>query len=188
MTRPGTIRITAALVPSALLLHEAVYAVAGAADTGSHGYLAEALPILAVLVGALIVAALILPSLRFDAARGASAAVLRPFVIALALVGLFVVQEGVEIALLGGGLGQLATVLAASWLLLPLSLLLGALGAALVEGLERAGARIARLIGTSRRRRPRRAPIARPASLSTRGRRTSPLAFGIARRPPPSLA
>jgi hypothetical protein len=190
MARVGLIRVAAALVPSALLLHEAVYIVAGGAEAAAHGYLAKVLPVVAVLVGSLVVAALLLPAIRAgrEGQVGAGAAVFRPFAIAIALVGLFVAQEGVEIVLLGGGLGQLAAVLAGSWLLLPLALLLGALGAGVVEVLERAGACIARLIGPTPGQLHRRTSSARPASLQTRGRRTSPLAFGIARRPPPSLA
>jgi hypothetical protein len=191
MARLGLLRVAAALLPAALLLHEAVYAVGGEADTGSHGYLAEVLPLLAVLGGSFAVAALLLPGLRGGAGSedGPVAAVLRPVAIALALLALFLIQEGAEIALLGGGVEQLAAVMAASWLLLPVALLLGALGAAYADWLGRAGLRLAVLIAGSGRPRPRRRPAGARRTPATRRavHLFSPLAFGLARRPPPAL-
>jgi hypothetical protein len=187
MRRLSWLRVAAALLPAALLMHEAVYAFADAPDTGSHTYLAEALPLLAVLGGSLLLAALLLPALQ-PRNDGDGAAAARPFAIALALVTLFALQEGTEIMLLGGGVGQLVAVLTTAWLLLPLALLLGSAGAAAVEALARAGAGIARLVRSRDRRHPRRPTQVRLASFSARGRRFSPLAFGIACRPPPSLA
>lgn len=182
----SSIRVAAALLPAALLLHEGAYGFAGSREIGAHGYLAAILPLVALVGGSLLIAALLLPTLRPRADVGGAAA-LRPFTIALALVALFAVQEGTEIVLLGGGLGQLVALLAGSWLLLPLALLLGAGGAAIVTALERAGAEIARLLGVSGRplRRLRRSSARRPPAMRVRTERSSPLAFGLARRPPP---
>lgn len=182
----SSVRVAAALLPAALVLHEGAYGFAGSREIGAHGYLAAILPLIALVGGSLLMAALLLPALRPRADVGGTAA-LRPFSIALALITLFAVQEGTEIVLLGGGLGQLVALLASSWLLLPLALLLGAGGAAIVAALERAGAEIARRLGVCGEplghRSRARVPRLRPAQA--RRHTFSPLAFGLARRPPP---
>jgi hypothetical protein len=181
-----SIRLAAVLVPAALLLHEGVYLFAGSPDTGTHGYLATALPVLALLAASLVAASLLLPIMRPRSDAGAAGA-LRPFLIAGTLLALFGIQESAEILLFGGGLGQLAAVLTGSWLLLPLALLLGTLGTALADGLERAGEHLAALVRARPEQARRRSGGARLTSLHTVGWRSSPLAFGIACRPPPSL-
>jgi hypothetical protein len=186
MKRLTSIRIAAALLPATLLLHEAVYLAAGSPDTGSHGYLETFLPVIAVGGVSLLVAALLLPSLQGGGDQSVAVVALRPVSIAFALILLFSVQELAEIALLGGGISQLATVLGASWLLLPLALLCGTLGTALVDTLERLGEEIARFV--TRRSKPmrsRRTPRGRCAPPLAEARCISPLAFGLARRPPP---
>jgi hypothetical protein len=185
MRRPALLGLAAVLLPSALVLHETVYAVTGQAATADqHGYLAHALPLIGAGAGSLAVAALLLPVLGLGQ-RGERTR-LRPFSIALALIALFGVQESVEAFALGGGIAQLAAAFVAGWLLLPASIALGAVGATAIEWLERAGNGLARLLAP-RRPGPVRgaphppAPSRPPASLG----RLSPLAFGLARRPPP---
>lgn len=189
MRRPGLIGLAAVLLPSALVLHETVYAVTGeaGATAAQHGYLADALPLIAAAAGSLAVAVLLLPALGLGGDGDRTK--LRPFSIALALIALFGMQESVEAFALGGGIGQLASAFAAGWLLLPASIALGAIGAAAIEWLERAGDDLARLLGARRRPSARResqaaAPIRPGASFQA----LSPLAFGLARRPPPLAA
>lgn len=191
MRRPALYGLAAVLLPSALAVHEAVYLVNGeaAATASQHGYLAHAVPLIAAAAGSLAAAALLLPALGLGGGEACGRSRLRPFTIALALVALFGVQESVEAFALGGGAAQLAAAFAAAWLLLPLTIALGALGATVIEWLERAGEGLARLLGTLRRRpaagaRPRRA--ARPGTASLP--RLSPLQFGLASRPPPQAA
>lgn len=184
MRHPGKLGVAAVLLPSALVLHETVYALAGPAPAVSHGYLSQALPLVGAAAASLAIAALLLPALGLGG-RGERTR-LRPFSIALALVATFVVQESIEAFALGGGVSQLASAFAAAWLLLPASIALGAVGAAAIEWIERGGDGLARLLGARRR------PVARRARRLVRSRRTgvalprlSPLAFGLARRPPP---
>lgn len=177
------IRLTAALLPSALLLHEGAYALSGAPRGGSHTYLELALPLLAALAGVLALASLLLPLL--GAGDGARMAPSTPFAFAGGLVAVFTVQELTEAVLLGGGAAGLAGALASAWLLLPLALLLGLLTAAAVEALERTG----ELLLAARLREPHRRSQER-ARVASGGMRawtaaSSPLAFGLARRPPP---
>jgi hypothetical protein len=184
MRRLTSIRLAAVLLPSSLLLHEGAYALAGGVSGRSHDYFALFLPILAVAAVSLAVAAILLPALGFGV--GDDRVRSRPFAIALALIVLFAVQEGAEALLFGGGAAQVATAVAAAWALLPLALMLGVVGAGLIELLERAGDRLARLLERRRQPRPRPVNAPRPAALNrTSFAAGSPLAFGLARRPPP---
>lgn len=179
------LRLGALLLASALLLHEGVYAAAGGGERASHGYLELAIPALVALAASLILASLLLPLL--GAARGAPAAPAAPLALATALVALFGVQEATEALLLGGGASELLRALTSAWLLTPLALLLGALITAAVLWLGHAERALCELLGPTRRR------ARRPARRAGRGAaeipvRTAiaPMAFGIARRPPPT--
>lgn len=187
MRRPGKIGIAAVLLPSALVLHETVYGITGSAPAVSHGYLAHALPLIGAAAASLAIAALLLPALGLGGDGDRSR--FRPFSIALALIAMFAVQESVEAFALGGGISQLASAFAAAWLLLPVSIGLGAIGATAIEWIERGGETLARILGVRAR------PVVRGARRLARRRRDgialprlSPLAFGLACRPPPQPA
>ncbi len=187
MSRLTAIRLAAVLLPGSLLLHEGVYALAGGIDRSAHDYFTLLVPIIVAGAASLAVAALLLPALGFR--RGGDRVHSRPFAIALGLIALFVVQEGAEAVIFGGGAEQLAAALTASWALLPLAFVFGVFGAGAIELLERAGAGLARLLGQHRPRpvRPPRAP--RPAIFNpVTSPASSPLAFGLASRPPPLSA
>jgi antitoxin (DNA-binding transcriptional repressor) of toxin-antitoxin stability system len=178
-------RIAAVLAPGTLLLHQLAYAVAGGGLAGPHHYLEVLAPL--ALVGA---ASLALGSL-LPSALGRGDGRPQPFVplaLAAALLGIFIAQESVEAALLGGGSAGLAASLSVAWLAPPLALLLGAIGGGLLIALDRAGRAIAAVVAAraTRPRRPR--PAAAPASPSIASLACSGLSFGFARRPPPMLA
>lgn len=175
-------RVAAALVPAALLLHEVVYAVSGDGNRGSHAYLHLAVPALAVVVASVATASLILPLL--GARDGGRSRRATPLALAAALVAIFAFQELTEACLLGGGPAAFGAALAAAWLLPPVALLFGALAASAICWLERTGELLLagrRAVRSTARPRPGRC-TPRPGLWSSR---LSPLAFGLARRPPP---
>lgn len=181
------LRLIATLIPGSLLLHESVFAISGGGMRASHNYLELLLPIATAVAASAAFAALLVPLLRRGASDG-EAGPGAPLALAAALIGIFVLQESVEALLLGGGSAAFAADLAAAWLLLPTALLLGATAATLIHSLERGSTLILRLAAGSRPRR-RRAP-GRKVPVGSESHRTtiSPLAFGLARRPPPRLA
>ncbi|HKJ37097.1 MAG TPA: hypothetical protein VKA36_11060 [Solirubrobacterales bacterium] len=178
------LRLIAALVPAGLLLHEGTYALSGGPRVGSHGYLELAVPLLVPLAGGLALASLLLPLI--GATRGSSRAALTPFALAGGLIAVFAAQELIESLLFAGGLAAFGEALAAAWLLLPLALALGLLAVWLIEALDRTGELL--LEAVSRRRPAGAAPdpaAPAPAWDSQGPAGLSPLAFGLARRPPP---
>lgn len=176
------LRLAAVLLPSGLLMHEAVYALAGSGDRVSHGYLALALPLLTALGVSLGLASLLLPLLGTAPLRRSAG--LTPLALAGSLVAIFVAQELSEALILGGGVADLVSALAAAWLLAPLALLFGLLAAAAAHSLDLIGEALWVLLrcrDRSARPRATRAPAPRPPRFA----RLDPLAFGLARRPPP---
>ncbi len=180
------LRLLATLPPAALLLHEGAFAISGGGLRASHGYLELAVPLVAALTASAAVAAIIAPLLarRGDPRQPSRA----PLSLAAALIGIFVFQELVEAALLGGGLAGLGAALAAAWALPPLALVLGSCVAALILGLERTSELLLHLVGPASRLGGRPPVAPRPPASELRGPAISPLAFGLARRPPPPAA
>jgi hypothetical protein len=183
------LRLASLLAIAAFTLHQLRYLLAYGGDSGralgeqGHDYLAPALPVLA----ALALAAVLATALRARLGSGAGAGSLRKRALfcAAGLLAIYAGQELVEGALAGGHAGGAAALLTAGgWLALPLSLALGlvvALAVRLLEGVE---------VLLARRLAPRPAP--RAPRIHGRPRReqggnlvSSPLAFGLARRPPP---
>jgi hypothetical protein len=177
------LRLAAALIPAALALHEGVYALSGGGFGNVHSYYAVALPVAVTAAAAVALAALLLPLLvggDRDSRR------LAPLAAAGGLALIFAAQELSEALLVGGGSATLGAALASAWLLPPLALLLGALVVAAVDWLGRAGElllALSRRAGGARRDRDRAGGTG-PRSPSFPA--ISPLAFGLARRPPPS--
>ena len=177
-----TIRLAAILLPAALLLHELAYVIGGGGMIVAHHYLEIVVPLGGALAVSLAVAALVLPSLG---SSGGGPQLHAPFVLALALIGIFVGQEATEAVLMGGGLEGLAASAAVAWLAPPLALLLGALTSALVAWLERTGELLATPRSKGRAGKTWTASPA-PAGPSVPDLACSCLAFGFARRPPPA--
>lgn len=174
-------RLAALLLPAAVALHEAAYAIVGGGGLGAHGYLATAVPLLFAVAVSLALASVILPALgrANDVARSA------PFAFAGALICIFVSQELAEALLFGGGWQGFAASASVAWLAPPLALLLGGLASALIFPLARAAEAVAGL------RRETATPSGRgiltlaPRSAPPRRAACSGLRFGFARRPPP---
>lgn len=180
------VRLAAALLPAALLLHECAYLLVAESAPSVHGYLGTAVPWIGAMTASLVAAALLMPLLR-PRCPVTSAGVDRraPFALAAALVGIFVVQELAEGLLLGGGAEALAGALAAAWVVLPLALGFGMLAAAAIESMERGAVAMAGLLAPRISLGPRNAHALAPRSATPAVLSHAPLAFGLARRPPP---
>jgi hypothetical protein len=184
------VRLAAILALGAFALHQLRYLIAfwgsssGELAQQGHRYMSELLPPLAVLVLAGAIATLIRGSEGASPTRTPLAR--RIAVFAAALLAIYVGQECIEGILAAGHPAGPSAVLAhGGWIALPLAVAIGALSALLarfLEGVERAIAVV------HARRSPRsRAPAARGRALPARRLLlpSTPLAFGLARRPPP---
>lgn len=105
---------------------------------------------------------------------------------ALGIVAVFCAQELIEGALVAGHAGGLAAIFSSGgWAAVPLAALFGLLAALVDRGIEGVEARLAT---------PSASLAAVGPTIRTRaveaflGRRRSPLALGLARRPPPALS
>jgi hypothetical protein len=181
------VRLAAILAVGAFALHQLRYLIAPGASSSaalsSHGYMTDLLAPIAVLVLAAAVATLI---------RGTEGALpegaplgRRIVVFGVALLAIYVGQESLEAILATGHPASPAAMLAGGgWIALPLALTIGALGALLTRALEAVERAIAIVHAEQARSRP---PLVRGRALAARRLRltSSPLAFGLARRPPP---
>jgi hypothetical protein len=183
------VRLAALLAVGAFALHQLHYLIAfggspsgGTADP-SHGYFTDLLAPIAVLVLAAALATLIrgtegAPQIRASLPR-------RIAVFGVALFAIYAGQESLEgILATGHNFGIAALLADGGWIALPLALGIGALLAVIaraLEGVERAIA----VVHAARQR--RRAPAVRGRALPARATAltAAPLAFGLARRPPP---
>lgn len=179
------VRIAAALLPAALVLHEGAYALGGGELTGTHGYLERGAPLIVALVASLLLAALLGPLLGARPNSGPERRA--PIALAGSLLAIFFTQELFESLVLGGGTAALTAALAIFWLALPFALVFGTLAAQLIVWLERAGDALAAL-AAGLPTMPRRDGSQQPPALLLRSFSPSPLAFGLARRPPPDRA
>jgi hypothetical protein len=188
-------RSAALIALAALAVHQLRYLAAygsGAHDEllrQGHAYLSQVVPILIGFCVATLAATLIRAALRATATGSSAIAPLRlrVLVYAVAIVSVFAVQETTEGLLVAGHTAGIAAVLGAGgWLALPLATFFGALCAALDGGLAKLESLLTKAVLPLRRP---RAPRRQGAIVS----RTSvplaslPLAFGLARRPPPLL-
>jgi hypothetical protein len=185
------LRLAAILALGAFALHQLRYLIAYGDSASSelahqgHGYLAGAVPVLVVFGVSTMIATLI---------RGWRGAELSgaPFTrrlatLALALLAIYALQESAEGLLAAGHPGGIDALLAdGGWLALPLALAIGALSALLVRALDRVEVAI-----HSRRERRQ---VSRPprvgghtSAYNPTKLASTPLAFGLARRPPPPV-
>jgi len=198
LARPTpTARAAALLALGALAVHELRYLLAYGAHSQAamasqgHGYLGELAPALLVFALSLIAGRVVAAaSGRRESLDGTGAAG-GTLTFGAALVAIFAIQELAEGAVFAGHAAGLAAVFAGGgWLAVPVALAIGRLCACadrFLAGTERALARQAL------RRRSRRAPRAPAQGLVPRSSdrvalAASPLAFGLARRPPPGLS
>lgn len=182
------VRLAALLAVGAFALHQLRYLIAlgGSSErlSQAHGYMSDLLAPIAVLILAAVVATLIRGT---EGAAPARAPLARRIAIFTgALLAIFVGQESLEaLVAMGHPAGPAALLADGGWIALPLALAFGALSALLARLLEG----VERVIAFAHTRRPRRSrpPAARGRALPARTLRlsSSPLAFGLARRPPP---
>lgn len=181
------VRLAAILAVGAFALHQLRYLIAsGAASSAgpsAHGYMTELMAPIAVLVLAAVMATLIRGTEGALPARAPLGQ--RIAVFSLALLAIYVGQESLEAILSTGQVANLAAVLAAGgWVAIPLALTLGALGALLARALEV----VERVIAVVHAERVRSRPPAvtgRAHPVRSISLLSAPLAFGLARRPPP---
>ena len=193
--RHGAVPRSAALIALAALgVHQLRYLLAyggGAHEElarQGHGYLFGALPILIGFAVATIAAGLLRAALTSSPAPALASVRCRAAVYAGAVLAVFAVQETTEGALFAGHASGLAAVLGAGgWLALPLALLFGSLCALLDGGLARIERSIAAAAGSPQTRRWQ-LRTARVTSWRGTPLPSRPLAFGLARRPPPALS
>jgi hypothetical protein len=183
------LRLASLLALGAFGVHQLRYLLAYGGDSGralgeqGHDYLASALPVLA----ALGLAALLATALRVRLGPGLSQTSWsgRILFCSAALLAIYSGQELLEGVLAAGHPGGAAALVGAGgWIALPLTVAFGfllALAMRLLEGIEVV---LSRLASRPRAARP---PRVRGAARGERRANplSSPLAFGLARRPPP---
>jgi hypothetical protein len=190
--RQSSLPRSAALIAlAALAVHQLRYRLAygsGAHEElarQGHGYLTQALPVLTGFAVAILAAGVVRAALRAPRHPAIAPPRLRALIYAASIALAFTVQETVEGLLFAGHASGIAAIFGGGgWLALPLALLFGALCAALDGGLTKLETRIAE----ANRQAPRlRAPRRHRAAVSRRATPLAarPLAFGLARRPPP---
>ena len=195
MNRPrrhGSIARSAALIAlAALAVHQLRYLLAYGSDAHTellrqgHAYLFQSLPVLIGFGLSTIAAGLVRAVLRGPAGTAIASHRLRALLYATSIAAVFAVQETAEGLLFAGHASGMAAVFGAGgWLVLPLAILFGALCAALDGGFAKLESLVARVESPlPRPRAPRRHG---PAGSRTAVPLASlPLAFGLARRPPP---
>jgi hypothetical protein len=192
----GSIPRSAALIAlAALAVHQLRYLLAyGSASheelsRQGHAYLTQALPLLVGFAAAALLAGLLKAAVGPVPRRTALAQPrLRTLGYGASIVSVFAVQETIEGLLFAGhGSGAAAVLGAGGWLALPLAGLFGALCAAVDRGLAKLEALVAPGAPPApRRRAPRR--LGAPARRLLAPLASLPLAFGLARRPPPLSA
>ncbi len=184
-------RSAALIALAALAVHQLRYLLAYGSDAHTellrqgHAYFFQSLPVLIVFGLSAIAASLVTAVLRGPAGTAIESHRLRALLYATSIAAVFAVQETAEGLLFAGHASGIVAVFAAGgWLVLPLAMLFGALCAALDGGLAKLESLVAR--AESRLSRPRA-----PRRHRATGSRTAvplaslPLAFGLARRPPP---
>lgn len=157
-----------------------------------HDYLGSALPVLAALVLSGLAAGIVRAALGRGSAASRPAASpesrrARWALLSAAVLIVFAGQETIEGALSAGHPGGLASVLSeGGWTALPFALAVGGLCALLDRGLVT----LERVIAAPGLRRRPAAPARpmRPRVVGLTPLAAAPLAFGIARRPPPVSA
>jgi hypothetical protein len=190
--RHGSTPRSAALIAlAALAVHQLRYLLAFGSDAHTellrqgHAYLFQSLPVLIGFGLSAIAAGLLRAVLRGPAGTAIESHRLRALLYASSIAAVFAVQETAEGLLFAGHASGIAAVFAAGgWLALPLAMLFGGLCAALDGGL----AKLESLVARSELRRPRPRAPRRHRATSSRAAvplASLPLAFGLARRPPP---
>jgi hypothetical protein len=175
----AVIRTSALIALGAFVVHQARYV--GHDDGGVHGYLGTVLPVLVVLGASGIAGTLASTVRRGRAARRGPAGWLFCSAVLLAVFSLQETAEGMLSATQPAGIAGLFG--RGGWVAVPLAIVVGRIVSLLLAGL----ASVERKLAGTRTRTARRAParLGRPRSRQARALTSRPLAFGLARRPPP---
>ncbi len=179
------VRLASILALGAFALHQLRYLIAlgGSSAAEGHRYMADLLPPLSVLVLAAILATLLRGTEGASSARTPLAR--RMALFAGALLAIYVGQELLEGLMAGHSTGPAGLLAGGGWVALPLAVAIGALAALLAHVLEG----VERVIAVTHAARPlrSRAPAVHGRALPARAISllSAPLAFGLARRPPP---
>jgi hypothetical protein len=184
------VRLASILAVGAFALHQLRYLIAFGGSSSAelaqegHRYMSDLLAPVSVLVLAAVLATLIRGTESASSARAPLGR--RIAIFAGALLAIYVGQELLEGLLATGHASGLTALLGGGgWIALPLAAAIGALAALLAHVLER----VERVIAVSHAERPvrLRAPAVRGGALPARAISllSAPLAFGLARRPPP---
>src|SRR5262245_27899931 len=181
------VRLASILAMGAFGLHQLRYLIApepsSSVGHSAHGYMTDLMAPIAVLVLAAALATLIRGTEGATPARTPLAR--RMALFGGALLAIYVGQESLEVMLSVGHPSLADVMFNGGWLAMPLALAIGAISALLVRGLERVERAIA--LVHSEHLRSRRPPAVRGRALAARvlSLTFAPLAFGLARRPPP---
>jgi len=159
------------------------YGAGGDNDLSRQSYLGHALPLLLGIVLAAFIAGLVRSTISGhppEAERRVKATTY-----AIGIVAVFFCQELMEGTLVAGHASGLAAIFSAGgWAALPLAVLFGVIAALIDRGMEAVESRLAEA-PVSFDRAPLQIGLA--SAPTTLGRRLSPLALGLAQRPPPTL-
>jgi hypothetical protein len=194
LARPtAALRALAVLSLGALAVHQLRYLFGYGANAGAalahqgHGYISGVVPVLLAMTLAALLSSVLAG--RFGAPAPSRPRVAgRILAYAAVLLATYCVQELTEGVLASGHPAGLEGLFGnGGWIVFPLALLVGAFAWAAVRGLEAVEARFAGPLSASRaaRRAPASIGAARPRQGSAPVLQTSPLASGVARRPPP---
>lgn len=185
LTRGGT-RTASAIALGAFTVHQLRLLVA--APRGSDPVLSVAglgAHLVPLLVGLLLTGLIArLVGSRIGAQAGAADRRVRATTYAIGILAVFCTQQMLEGVLIAGHVGGLAAIFSAGgWAALPLAIVIGVIAALVDRGIAEIEARLAGPVSPSRPRAVSSGQDARgPAFL----RLPAPLAFGLARRPPPA--
>jgi hypothetical protein len=187
------VRLAAVLASAAFALHQLRYLIAFGDSTSTelarqgHGYMADALPVLLVIGISIPLATLV--RARLGGGVAGRSLPQRAVLFAAIVLSIYVAQESAEGLLAAGHpTGPGAALASGGWMALPLAAGLGICAAILFRLLE--GVELALAKAWDRRGLPRASRIfgrSRPEVGGVRLRLRAPLAFGLARRPPPPL-
>lgn len=187
MSTSVRLSLAAGLALGSLALHRLVYEVSGSEVAPGHGYLATVLPMVLAVALAVALSAILLRGTGGHSHQPAPR--LSPLPVAAGLAAIFGVQETLELILTGGGAGAIGDSLSVAGPMPALVLLVAAAIVAIVVWLDRVGSRLALVVGRSvevASSRPTRSPV--PQAPILFALRILPMAFGLARRPPPLTA
>lgn len=187
-----TLRAVGLLLLGAIVLHWLRYWIAYGEQAASelhrqgHGYLAELLPSLVAIATASILAATMLRVLGGAAGASARRSVMRPAALfGGALVAIFFAQELSEVLLTGRAGGPAGLLGGGGWLAIPLGAPLGLLLAFAEALIVRSEDHLVAVLERRRALGFAPAPAAPLVSALLAPLAARPLAFGLARRPPP---